>query len=190
MQPWCTFDDIIKHSIKIKASCCYFFSHSNNMKLNNFNLWLDNKIWENIVIIWYTYLFYNTDIFQKYFISQITLKTIISDFTLSIQLSLVVFLLTIFLHYWYYSKKIFCGNLLNCPSYTHILLLCVIVHFQEFISNNTEFYNTERHGYWTGYRVVEDKWEWTSGRNSTVTSVLIFGMKLINIVVLAWRDTR
>lgn len=52
---------------------------------------------------------------------------------------------------------------------------------QEFISNNTEFYNNYRNGYWIGYRGVEDTWTWTGGSNGTLTLVLIFGMAQFGI---------
>lgn len=66
--------------------------------------------------------------------------------------------------------------------YIYTFLLCVVVsRMQEFISNNTEVYNDNRHGYWIGYSRVEDTWTWTGGSNGTLTLALIFGMAQFGI---------
>lgn len=59
------------------------------------------------------------------------------------------------------------------------LLRVAASYLQEFIRNNTEFYNTDRHGYWIGYRATEDTWQWTDGSNGTVTSVLLWWWRCI-----------
>lgn len=72
-------------------------------------------------------------------------------------------------HIYYSEWKTWEGSRHSCRELSADLVMIDSQEEQEFISNNTEFYNNYRNGYWIGYRGVEDTWTWTGGSNGTLT---------------------
>ncbi|KAF1388324.1 hypothetical protein PFLUV_G00089020 [Perca fluviatilis] len=55
-----------------------------------------------------------------------------------------------------------------CINTTADLVVVDSLHEQEFISNHTEFYYDQVHGYWLGLHENKDNWVWVDGRNDTL----------------------
>ncbi|XP_075899299.1 C-type lectin domain family 12 member B-like [Nelusetta ayraudi] len=72
-------------------------------------------------------------------------------------------------HIYSWEWKTWEGSRHSCRELSADLVMIDSQEEQEFISNNTEFYNDYRHGYWIGYSRVEDTWMWTGGSNGTLT---------------------
>uniref|UniRef100_UPI003AAC4917 C-type lectin domain family 7 member A-like n=1 Tax=Centroberyx gerrardi TaxID=166262 RepID=UPI003AAC4917 len=56
----------------------------------------------------------------------------------------------------------------SCQKMAADLVVVGSLQEQEFISNHTEFYYDEYHGYWIGLRETENNWLWVDGSNQTL----------------------
>lgn len=75
--------------------------------------------------------------------------------------------------YLFYSKddpwKTWNGSQEYCQKAAADLVVVDNLHEQEFISNHTEYYFDNFHGYWLGlYETEDNNWVWVDGRNDTL----------------------